>query len=1258
MDPSSRSQNDHHIGRRVRELYRYFQPEPSPQPTLVSSYFDSWAAGESSVSDNATVPAVSTASVSTPHPAAGLCTGPSPGEGLVLGNPNQTLNSFAQLAAMRLGVQRVLISVSDRDSQHILANSTQSLDTTGQTDGWSGLSTFDHTWSICKATVALPPSTRNPPQYRYLVVDDMSKDDRYASLPFVQGEPGFRFYAGTPLTTETKINIGCFFVLDTQPRSGLTDAEKETLGSLGIIIMDYLKISRQAHEGRRATRLSRGLSCFVEGGRSLTEDVHPSYMGSPGFSNDNSSRLGDSLHSGGPPSRRSHSSDTRSVSSESESKADSLPSEWGSSRKGAHFDETHDTSWPFKRAANILRESLELGGDGGVILLEAGNNPTLDSESGSDSAGETGNPAPTLAISTLEDPFGPSTESKVTCPTMNLDHSFLLRLFRRYSKGRLWGFHRDGMLSSSDDDDDADEPRLSRSRSQRSKTGDLPLPRSGKGKWKAMENKLLNQYFPNACQVLFVPLWNAGNSQWFSGCFCWTTVETRVFSPSVELSSVLGFGSSIMADYSRIQSLISDRQKGDFIGSISHELRSPLHGILAAAEFLQGTQLDEFQGSLLETVNACGRTLLDTMNQVLDFSKIVSLERTWRNIKRHKASPLEVRGMEKVHLDSYVSTDLAVLAEEVVEGVCLGHSYGQRATASTEQPVILPHNTARGRSQSQPQSDPSKRTDVEVMVDIAHNDWVYRTQPGALRRILMNILGNAMKYTDFGRVSVQLEATEASESRLRRGNAGDAEDMVTLTVSDTGRGISEEFMRARLYTPFAQEDSLAVGTGLGMSIVRSLVRALNGSVNAYSRPDEGTMIKVTLPLERPQPETKDEPESPAPQPSHQDVLSQARLLRDSFAGRRVSILGVDTATAAQHPIWSIIVHYVTEWYGLELVSWPPTTSTPVDLVLADEQMLAVEQDSGFTTRVPALLVLCNKSDYGTAKTKWAHLARSVEMIPQPSGPHKLARLIRKSLDSIPDTTQHPMSIVLPNRTVSQDTISSQGSTASLRVKRLDLTGINLDLTSPPELTNSSSGGSTSSKSPESESEPPMPYTATTGPLPLSSPYVEKDEQLPTEPHSPTTTVTELPHIEVEGEPDAEAEVQAKARVLVVDDNSINLKLMMTFMKKRDLLALDAAENGKIAVDAVERMQGYDLIFLDMSMPVMDGFEAARTIRSLEKENHTWPRATIIALTGLSSPKDEADALASGVDLFLTKPVSFKSVAGLVDEWEEKRGVST
>lgn len=1180
------SNNDHHSSRRVRELYRYFQPEKPTQTLPATSYFDSW------VSNNVPWPGddLPPPAVATPNPVAANLDTPASDMGLMLGNPNRTLTSFAQLAALHLNVERVLISVSDRHSQFILAESTPSaaLDATvaqgplKNNNLWTGCSTISNAWSMCtvssgltcahqpvscaqpndfaKATVALPPSTREPLQYRFHIVDDLSQDDRYKSLPFVQGDPNFRFYAGTPLTTESNINIGCLFALDTRPRDGLTGAQKETMGSLGMLIMDYLKVSRQAHEGRRATRLSRGLSCFVEGGNSFADSTDPSYASSsslvsshPPSNMHTKTPSVDSLDCHDPPSRRSQSCDTRSTGSFLDSKADQSTSVSGTlppdlfstiGRKGRPADETHDTSWPFKRAANLLRESLELGDEGGVMFLEAGNNPGVDPESGSDSAGETGNPASVLAISTQDEPFASEPGSKVAYPATNLDRGFLLRLFRRYGKGRLWGFHRDGMLSSSEDDD-SEEPHESRPGPR--KPADLP---TGKAKRKGMENKLLNQYFPSASQVLFVPLWNAAHSQWFAGCFCWNSVETRVFSPSVELSSVLGFGSSIMAEYSRIQSLISDRQKGDFIGSISHELRSPLHGILAAAEFLQGMPLDEFQGSLLETIDSCGRTLLDTMNQVLDFSKIVSLERTWRNIKRQKASISDAQGMEKIHLDSYMATDLGVLAEEVVEGVCLGHAYGQRATASSDHPVFLPHTTA-GDQQT---ADPNKQTEVEVMMDVAHNDWIYRTQPGALRRILMNVLGNAMKYTDYGHVSVRLEVTEPSESRPRRGNA---EDLVTLTVSDTGKGISEEFLRARLYTPFAQEDALAVGTGLGMSIVRSLVKALDGSVNTYSRPGHGTMVKVTLPLERPQQEEQEDASS-RPVLIEKDTLSQARLLRGKFAGRRVAILGVDPVSAVQHPLWSIVVRYVTEWYGLELVSWPPATA-PVDIILADEQMLAIECENEIPPRVSALLVLCNKSvDYGTARSRWSHLAHSVEMIRQPSGPHKLARSIRKSLETARDapTTIPPASLQLPERPKYQAAYSAHGE-SPLTIKRIDLSGVPPQLTRP-ELTTSSEA-STSTESPDSESEP-QTFTTAPGTLPL-----------PTGPASP------LQKLEQQPPPD----IVEPSRVLVVDDNSINLNLMLMFMKKRNLTALDAAENGKVAVEAAERMGGYDLIFLGM-----------------------------------------------------------------------------
>ena len=129
----------------------------------------------------------------------------------------------------------------------------------------------------------------------------------------------------------------------------------------------------------------------------------------------------------------------------------------------------------------------------------------------------------------------------------------------------------------------------------------------------------------------------------------------------------------------------------------------------------------------------------------------------------------------------------------------------------------------------------------------------------------------------------------------------------------------------------------------------------------------------------------------------------------------------------------------------------------------------------------------------------------------------------------------------------------------------------------------------------------------------------------------------------------------KPRVLVVDDNSINLSLMLTFLQRHKLETLDSADNGSTAVQAVKDVQeGYDIIFMDLSMPVMNGFEATRAIRAFEKGKTVDGRgAMIIALTGLSSPKDETEALASGIDLFLTKPVSFKEVARLLGEWERR-----
>ena len=119
------------------------------------------------------------------------------------------------------------------------------------------------------------------------------------------------------------------------------------------------------------------------------------------------------------------------------------------------------------------------------------------------------------------------------------------------------------------------------------------------------------------------------------------------------------------------------------------------------------------------------------------------------------------------------------------------------------------------------------------------------------------------------------------------------------------------------------------------------------------------------------------------------------------------------------------------------------------------------------------------------------------------------------------------------------------------------------------------------------------------------------------------------------------------------------------MLKRKYTLVDEAENGLEAVHAVQKRRGgYDIIFMDVSMPVLDGFGATRQIRQLERQRRNGTAtgnkdaskpALIIALTGLASASDQQEAFSSGLDLFLTKPVSFKEVGKLLDNWEANSG---
>jgi signal transduction histidine kinase len=200
-------------------------------------------------------------------------------------------------------------------------------------------------------------------------------------------------------------------------------------------------------------------------------------------------------------------------------------------------------------------------------------------------------------------------------------------------------------------------------------------------------------------------------------------------------------------------------------------------------------------------------------------------------------------------MNLFAEVDISVVCEEVVESVFAGHVFQNMTAQSFD---MVPG--ARGKMSDPRRFIPdttvslahAKHPEVAVILDVDIQDYNFTTQPGAVRRVIMNLLGNALKYTSHGYVHVTLQASEI-QNRNTPGSPDQApRSMVTLMVTDTGKGISNDFLRSKLFTPFAQENSLSSGTGLGLSIVRSIVNLLEGEITIDSEVGRGTRKSLLL----------------------------------------------------------------------------------------------------------------------------------------------------------------------------------------------------------------------------------------------------------------------------------------------------------------------------------------------------------------------------------------------------------------------------
>lgn len=183
--------------------------------------------------------------------------------------------------------------------------------------------------------------------------------------------------------------------------------------------------------------------------------------------------------------------------------------------------------------------------------------------------------------------------------------------------------------------------------------------------------------------------------------------------------------------------------------------------------------------------------------------------------------------------------DLALLIEDATETVVAGHFFDNLpGTTDPEDDEERPKGSSYRARQG---VDRGTTQDVKVILQLsARPSWSVRTSPGAVSRIIMNLVGNALKFTSTGNITVELEPQDDFDS---------SKIHVRLRVEDTGIGMTEYFRKHHLFAPYRQENQFAPGVGLGMSVLKHMVTSLHGDISVTSTYGEGTAVNVDLTFE-------------------------------------------------------------------------------------------------------------------------------------------------------------------------------------------------------------------------------------------------------------------------------------------------------------------------------------------------------------------------------------------------------------------------